>query len=213
MGTWLVPCLAIELTVCGSREETNCLEAIANSGVDEVQRSVATKRYEATVSKENASRAEGIGLVRKGCQLLSVRVVLRRVGILAVAKLELRVVLDLVKEDNFTVGHETSVHGGDTGPALLNEGTGLLSSRSRASGRSSLARRFSARAVLTSLTTVSRGVTTVAVHTTAGTLGPVAADSASKLGTTATINSRDTGGLCARRSRGLAKNRFASAGH
>jgi hypothetical protein len=213
MGAWLVPRLAIEFAVCGSGKETNTLEAIANSGVDEVQRSIATKRYEAAVGKENASRAESIGLVSKGCQLLGVRVVLGRVGVLAVAKLELCVVLNLVKEDDFAVGHETSVHSGDTRSTLLDEGTGLLSSRGGAGSRSRLARRFSARAVLTSLTTVSGGVTTVSVHAAAGALGPIVTDSTAELGTTATVDSGDAGRLCARRSRWLTKNRFASAGH
>jgi hypothetical protein len=211
--TRLIPRLTIELAVGGSLQETDALEAVTNGGVDEVQRSVATERSEATISKEDTSRAESVGLVGKGSQLLGDWVVLGRVGVLAVAKLELGVVLNLVQEDNLTVGHETSVHGGDTRPTLLDEGTGLLSSRSGASCRGRLAGCFVAGAVLTSLATMGCSVTTVSVHATARTLSPVAADSTAKLGTAAAVDSGNASWLCAYHARGLTENGLTRGAH
>lgn len=106
LSTGLVPGLSIKRLV-GSRalEETDAAETIANSGVNEVERSVTTERSKTAVSKEDATRAEGIGLVGQGGEFAGGRIPLSRVSVLAVGELEFSVVLDLVKEDDLAVGH------------------------------------------------------------------------------------------------------------
>jgi hypothetical protein len=192
----LNPSLAV-LGCVGGRalEEANALETIANGRVNEVKRSVTTKRNKAAVSHEDTARAEGVGLVGKGNEVAGDGVPLRRVSVLAVGKLELGVVLDLVKEDNTTVGHETSVHSRDTGSALESNGSRLGSSRCRAGTRGGDSRSLVARTALAALTTVRSGVTTVAVHAAAAALGPVTANRVAELGTTASVRGGDTIGV------------------
>lgn len=179
----------------GALEVTDTLETIANSRVNEVKRSVSTEGDEATVSKEDTTRAEGIGLVGKGNQLAGDRVPLRGVGILAVGKLELSVVLDLVKEDNTTIGHETSVHSRDTRSALEGDGSRLSSNRRRAGTRGGDSRGLVARTALATFSAVGSCVTTVAVHAAAAALGPASANSVAELGTAASISSGDSIGV------------------
>jgi hypothetical protein len=59
---------------------------------------------------------------------------------------------------------------------------------------------------------VRSGVTTVSVHATASTLSPVTTNSVTKCGTTASIDSRDSGWLRAYDARGLTKNWLTCAG-
>ena len=188
--TGLVPGLAIERSIRSrALEETDTLETITNGGVDEVKRSVTTEGNKATVSKEDTARAEGVGLVSQRGELLSVGVVLRRVGVLAVGKLELGVVLDLVEEDDLAVGHQTSVHSRDTRATLDLNGTRLGGSRGRASLGSGDSRRIDTRTRLATLTTVSSGVTAVSVHGAARSLSPGTADGVAESGTTASVGS------------------------
>ena len=210
LGTGLVPGLSVEGGIGrGALEETDTAETIANSGVNEVKRSVTTERSETTISKEDTTRAESVGLVSQGGELAGAGVPLRGVSVLAVGELEFSVVLDLVEEDDLAVGHQTSVHSRHTGATLKRDATRLGGARSRAGSRSRNAGGVDARTVLATLTAVSGGVTTVAVHGAAATLGPVTADSVSKLGTTAAVSSGDAGGLRGSSSRGLTKNWLA----
>lgn len=102
------------------------------------------------------------------------------------------------------------MHSRHTGTTLDLDSTRLWRSRSGTSCGSGLTRRFGARTVLTSLTAVGCGVTTVTVHGTTGALSPGTANCVTKLGTTASINSRHTSWLSVGRARGLTKNRLAS---
>jgi hypothetical protein len=210
--TRLVPGLTVEFTVISSLKESDALEPVTNSGVNEVERRVTTQGSETTVSEEDTTGAESVGLVGERDQLLGVGVVLGRIGVLAVGELELSVVLDLVQENNATVLHQTSVHSRHTRAALLHERTWLQGNGSRAGSRSWLARCLVARTVLATLTAMSSGVTTVSVHATARALGPVTANSVAKLGTTASINGWDTSWLGVDHARGLTKNWLAGAG-
>jgi hypothetical protein len=173
----------------GSRalEETNTLETITDSRVNEVERSVTTNRNEASVSKKNTTRAEGVGLVGQRSELLGRGVVLGGVSVLAVAELELGVVLDLVKEDNLAVLHKTSVHSRDTRATLDHNGTRLGGSGSRAGLRGGDSRSVDTGTGLATLTAVSSGVTTVAVHGAARPLSPVTADGVTESGTAASV--------------------------
>jgi hypothetical protein len=211
-GAGLDPVLTIHLAISSALKETDAPEAITNGRINEVKRSVATERNKATISKEDTSRAEGVGLVRKRGELLGGRVVFGGVGILAIGELEVGVVLDFVQEDNAAVGHETSVHGRHTRAALDLDGTRSGRSRRGAGSRSSLTRSFGTRTVLASLTTVRGSVTAVSVHGAARTLSPVTANSVIELGSTATIDSGDTSWFVGGRSRGLTKNRLSGGG-
>jgi hypothetical protein len=104
------------------------------------------------------------------------------------------------------------VHSRDTGAALELNATGLSGARSRAGSRSRDGGSAEAGTVLATLTAVRGGVTTVAVHGAAASLGPVAADSVTELGTAAAISSGDAGGLGSGSSRGLTKNWLAGGG-
>jgi len=207
----LVPSLTIERSI-GSRalEETNTLEAVTDGGINEVERSVTAERHEATISQEDTARAKGVGLVGQGSKLLGGGVVLRRVGILAVGKLKLGVVLNLVEEDDLAVRHETGVHSRDTRATLDLDGTGLGSSRSRAGLRSGNGGRIDARTRLAALAAVGSCVTAVSVHRAARSLSPAAADHVIESGTAASI-----GGLlasCDRVVGGLSKDGFTTSG-
>jgi hypothetical protein len=211
LRTRLDPGLAVEFTVIGSLKESDALEAVTDSGVNEVEGRVTTKGSETTISKENTSRAESVGLVGERDQLLGVGVVLGRIGVLAVGELELGVVLDLVQENNATVLHQTSVHSRHTGATLLRECAGLQGNGSRAGGRGWLAGCLVARTILATLTAMSSGVTTVSVHATARALGPGTANGVAELGTTASIDGWDSSGLRVHDARGLTKNWLAGA--
>ena len=104
------------------------------------------------------------------------------------------------------------MHSRDAGAALELNATGLSGARSRAGSRSRDAGSAKAGTVLATLTAVRGGVTTVAVHGAAASLGPVTADSVTELGTAAAISSGDTGGLGSGSSRGLTKNWLAGGG-
>jgi hypothetical protein len=207
----LVPGLTIERSI-GSRalEETNALEAVGDSGIDEVERSVTAKRHETTISKEDTAGAEGVGLVGQGSKLLGGGVVLGRVGILAVAKLKLGVVLNLVEENDLTVRHQTGVHSRDTRATLDLNGTGLGSSRSRAGLGSRDGGRIDARTRLATLTTVGSCVAAVSVHRAARSLSPAAADHVIESGTAASIGSLLAS--CGRVVGGLAEDGFTTGG-
>jgi hypothetical protein len=207
----LVPGLTIERSI-GSRalEETNALEAVTDGGIDEVERSVTAKRHETTISKEDTARAEGVGLVGQGSKLLGGGVVLRRVGILAVAKLKLGVVLNLVEENDLTVRHQTGVHSRDTRATLDLNGTGLGSSRSRAGLGSRDGGRIDARTRLATLTAVGSCVAAVSVHRATRSLSPAAADHVIESGTAASIGSLLAS--CGRVVGGLAEDGFTTGG-
>ena len=207
----LVPGLTIERSI-GSRafEETNTLEAVTNGGIDEVKRSVTAKRHETTISKEDTTGAEGVGLVGQGSKLLGGGIVLRRVGILAVAKLKLGVVLNLVKEDDLAVRHQTSVHSRDTRATLDLNSAGLGSSRSRAGLRSGNSGRIDARTRLAALAAVGSCVTAVSVHRAARSLSPAAADHVVESSTAASIGSLLAS--CGRVVGGLAEDGFTTSG-
>jgi len=208
LNAGLAPCLAVERGVTGgSLQVSDTTETIADGRVNEIERGVTAERDKATISQENATRAESISLVGEGSELAGGGIVLGRVGILAVTKLEIGVVLNLVQEDNLAVLHETSVHGRDTRSALDLKATGLSGSRRRAGGWGSYSRSILAWSVLATLTAVSSSVTTVAVHAAAASLGPVAANSVAKLGSAGSIGGSSTGrGASGRR---LAKDRLA----
>jgi hypothetical protein len=211
----LRPSLTVKRSI-GSRalEETDTLETITDSGVNEVKRSVTTNRDEASISKEDTARAEGVGLVGQRGELLGCGIVLRGVGVLAVGELELGVVLDLVEENNLAVLHKTSVHSRDTRAALDLNGTRLGGSGSRASLGGGNSRSVDTRTRLATLTAVSSGVTTVAVHGAARSLSPVTADGVTESGTAASVSGLLASGL----SRGsvdggwLAENRLSGCG-
>jgi hypothetical protein len=208
----LIPCLTIKGSIRSrALEEADALETIANGGVNEVERSVTTERNKSSISKEDTARAESIGLVSQRSQLLCVRVVLRRVGVLSVGKLELGVVLDLVKEDNLTVRHQTSVHSRDTRAALDLNSSGPSGSGSWAGLGGGDGRRVDTRTRLATFTTVSSGVATVSVHRAARSLGPVTADGVCESGTAASIGSLNASRLNGRNlnARGLTKHRLA----
>ena len=61
----LRPGLAIERGVgSGAREVADCIEAVANGGVDEVERSVTAEREPATVGQKGTARAKGVCLLK-----------------------------------------------------------------------------------------------------------------------------------------------------
>ena len=123
------------------------------------------------------------------------RVVFCRVGELAVGELNLGVILDFVKEDDFAVGQEASVHRRNTGLTddLDRSSVGVCWSRRRArGGRHGSA---SARSTLASIAAVRGGVATVAVSRAASPLRPVAAHSVAVVCTTSSV-------LCCRPRRG-----------
>lgn len=209
----LNPSLAVEGSVRGrALEETNALETIADGGVNEIERSVTTKGNKTSISKEDTTRAEGVGLVSQRGELLGVWVILGRVGVLAVGKLELSVVLDLVKEDDLAVGHQTSVHSRNTRAALNLDGARLSGGGSRAGLGGRDRRCIDTRTRLATLATVSCGVTTVSVHRATRSLSPVATNGIFKGSTTASIGSlnasRRGGGRVVNVCR-LAENRLA----
>ena len=211
----LIPLLTIKRCVrCRALEETDALETITNSGVNEVERGVTTEGNESSISKENSAGAEGVRLVSKRSQLLRVGVVLRRVGVLSVGKLELGVVLDLVQENNLTVGHQTSVHGWDTGATLDDKGSRLSSSGSRAGLGCRDRGCVEARTRLAAFAAVGSAITAVSVHGAAGSLSPVTADSVSERSTAAAIGGLNASGYYRGNlnARWLTKNRLARGG-
>jgi hypothetical protein len=104
------------------------------------------------------------------------------------------------------------VHDRNTGATLELNATGVSGAGSRAGSRSRDAGSVEAWAVLATLTAVRGGVTTVAVHGAAASLGPVTADGVAELGSAAAIRGGNASGLGSGGSRGLTKNWFAGGG-
>lgn len=194
LGARLDPVVAVHGAILLALKDSDSPETITNGGVNEVKRSVTTERNEATIGKEDTTGAESVGLVGEGSQFASGRVPFGRVSILAVGELHLGVVLDLVQEDNTTVGHETSVHNRDTRAALERNASRLSGSRRRAGGGGGNARSIDTGSALATFTAVGGGVTAVTVHAAAAALGPVTADGVAKLGSTASIGGGNTSG-------------------
>lgn len=212
----LNPILSVQRSISGrTSEETETLETIADGGIHEVQTVISTDGSKATISKENTTRAEGVGLVGKRSKLLVGWVILRGESIATVGKLELSVVLDLVKENDAAVGQETSVHSRDTGSATDDEVSWLSSGRCRAGTWGRNSRLLKTRSRLASVTAVRSGATAVSVHGAAGSLRPVSADGAAELSTAGTIGGRRTLGVGRRvlwDSSWGTKNRLAGSG-
>lgn len=213
LGARLVPVLSVHGAISLALKESHSPETITDGGVNEVKRSVTTERSEAAISKEDTTGAESVGLVGEGNLVAGGRVPFGRVGILAIGELQFSVVLDLVKEDNTTVGHETSVHNRDTRAALKRNASRFSGSRRRAGSGGGDARSLVAGSALATLTAVSGCVTTVTVHAAAAALGPVAADSVTEPGSTASIGGGNASGLgSSSGGMGLTKNRLAGGG-
>lgn len=113
---------------------------------------------------------------------------------MAVGKLELGVVLNLVEEDDLAVGHQTSVHSRDTGAALDLDSSRLDRCGSRAGLGSSNSGCVDTRTRLATFTAVSSRVSTISVHRATGSLSPGAADHVGKGSATASIGSLDASG-------------------
>jgi hypothetical protein len=130
---------------------------------------------------------------------------------LSVSKLELGVVLNLVEENNATVWHKTSVHGGDTGAAENGNSSRLCGDRSRARAGSRHDRAIEARTRLASLSTVGSGITTEPIHGAARARCPVSANHVLVRGAAATISGGFSCSLgsVGRKCRGVAEDRFA----
>jgi hypothetical protein len=184
------PGLSVERGIAsGALEQAKTLETVSDSGVEPVQIGIATGRQETAISQEDTARAESIGLVGERGELLCVGIILGGIGILSIGKLELSVVLDLVQEDDLAVGHESSVHSGDTRATLDGDGSRLGGGRSRAGSRRRRGRWASARSGLAARTAMGGCASAVTVHGAARALDPSTTDGVAESGTASTVGS------------------------